>query len=160
VEALAGSAVRRSAINGEPEAVARIGDLVGVVPTLRGKVEFDVSEEGQEEETLQLLARRATADSWRASLGGGDVRPLLTSLVEWFDEGNSLVSGDTVSSATILDELGPIEGLGRLITSLEPDMAESPGLAAACLEFVVEGLWLTRRIDKDDIGGITRYGAS
>jgi len=39
-------------------------------------------------------------------------------------------------------------------------MAESPGLAAACIEFAVEGLWLTRRIDKDDIGGVTRYGAS
>jgi magnesium chelatase subunit I len=160
VEALAGAAVRRSAITGEQEAVARVGDLVGVVPTLRGKVEFDVSEEGQEEQTLQLLARRATADSWRNSLGGGDVRPLLTSLVAWFDEGNSLVSGDIVASATILDELGPIDGMGRLITSLEPGMAESPGLAAACIEFAVEGLWLTRRIDKDDIGGISRYGAS
>ena len=52
VEALAGAAVRRSAINGEAEAVARIGDLASVVPTLRGKVEFDVSEEGQEEQTL------------------------------------------------------------------------------------------------------------
>ena len=160
VEALSGSAVRRSAINGETEAVARIGDLAGVVPTLRGKVEFDVSEEGQEEQTLQLLARRATADAWRGSLGGGDARPLLTSLVSWFDEGNSLMSGDVVASATILDELGPIEGLGRLITTLEPGMAESPGLAAACIEFAVEGLWLTRRIDKDDIGGVSRYGAS
>ena len=160
VEALSGSAVRRSAINGESEAVARIGDLAGVVPTLRGKVEFDVSEEGQEEQTLQLLARRATADAWRESLGGGDARPLLTSLVSWFDEGNSLMSGDVVPSATILDEVGPIEGLGRLITTLEPGMAESPGLAAACIEFAVEGLWLTRRIDKDDIGGVTRYGAS
>ena len=67
---------------------------------------------------------------------------------------------DVVPSATILDEVGPIEGLGRLITTLEPGMAESPGLAAACIEFAVEGLWLTRRIDKDDIGGVTRYGAS
>jgi magnesium chelatase subunit I len=53
-----------------------------------------------------------------------------------------------------------MEGLGRLVSALEPAMAESPGLAAACLEFAIEGLWLTRRIDKDAIGGTSRYGAA
>jgi magnesium chelatase subunit I len=158
-EALSGAAVRRAAIAGDDDPVARIGDLAGVVPTLRGKVEFDVSEEGQEEETLQLLARRATADAWRAHLGGGDVRPVLTGLVEWFDEGNSLLAGDAIPAATMLDELGPLEGLGRLVATLEPGMAESAGLVAACVEFAVEGLWLTRRIDKDSIGGVSRYGS-
>ena len=160
VEALSGAAVRRAAIAGDDDPVARIGDLAGVVPTLRGKVEFDVSEEGQEEETLQLLARRASADAWRAHLGGGDVRPLLTGLVDWFDEGNSLLTGDAVPAATLLDELGPLDGLGRLVGTLEPGMAESPGLIAACVEFAVEGLWLTRRIDKDSIGSVSRYGSS
>ena len=160
VEALSGAAVRRAALSGEDDPVARIGDLEGVVPTLRGKVEFDVSEEGREEETLQLLARRATADAWRAGVGGGDCRPVLTALVAWFDEGNSLVTGDAIPAATLLDELGPLDGLGRLVSALEPEMAESPGLVAACVEFAVEGLWLTRRIDKDSIGGVSRYGSS
>ena len=159
VEALSGAAVRRAALSGESDPVARIGDLAGVVPTLRGKVEFDVSEEGQEEETLQLLARRATADAWRARLGGGDVRPVLTALVTWFDEGNSLLAGDAVAAQTLLAELGPLDGLGRLVATLEPTMAESPGLVAACVEFAVEGLWLTRRVDKDSIGGVSRYGS-
>jgi magnesium chelatase subunit I len=160
VEALSGAAVRRAALSGEDEPVARIGDLAGVVPTLRGKVEFDVSEEGQEEETLQLLARRASAETWRTYLGGGDARPVLTALVAWFDEGNSLLAGDAIPASTLLEELGPLDGLGRLVSSLEPGMAESPGLVAACVEFAVEGLWLTRRIDKDSIGGVSRYGAS
>jgi magnesium chelatase subunit I len=160
VEALSGAALRRAALSGEEPAVARIGDLAGVVPTLRGKVEFDVSEEGSEEETLQLLARRATADAWRAHLGGGDHRPLLTGLVAWFDEGNSLLAGDAVPASMLLDELGPIEGLGRLVAGLEPGMAESPGLVAACVEFAVEGLWLTRRVDKDSVNGVSRYGGA
>ena len=160
VEALSGAAVRRAALSGESDPVARIGDLAGVVPTLRGKVEFDVSEEGREEETLQLLARRATAEAWRTSLGGNEVRPTLTALVAWFDEGNSLMSGDTVPASTLLAELGPLEGLGRLVRTLESDMAESPGLVAACVEYAVEGLWLTRRIDKDSIGSVSRYSSS
>jgi magnesium chelatase subunit I len=106
------------------------------------------------------MARRATAEAWRALLGGNDVRPTLTALVEWFDEGNSLMSGDVVPAATLLAELGPLTGLGRLVDRLEGGMAESPGLVAACVEFAVEGLWLTRRIDKDAMGAVRRYGAS
>ena len=160
VESLSGAALRRAAITGEQPAVARIGDLAAVVPTLRGKVEFDVSEEGSEEETLQLLARRATAEAWREHLGGAAVRPLLTALVEWFDAGGSLMSGDTVPARTILEELGPLEGTGRLVSILEPEADTEPALLAACLEFALEGLWLTRRIDKDVVGTVTRYGAA
>src|SRR5215510_9082478 len=52
-ESAAAAAVRRSALI--PEAhdetpVARVGDLPSIVPSLRGKVEFEVSEEGREEE--------------------------------------------------------------------------------------------------------------
>jgi len=87
------------------------------------------------------------------------VRPVLAGLVEWFDEGNSLLAGDAIPASTMLDELGPLDGLGRLVSTLEPAMVESPGLVAACVEFAVEGLWLTRRIDKDSIGNVSRYGS-
>ncbi|MDO8732149.1 MAG: sigma 54-interacting transcriptional regulator [Actinomycetota bacterium] len=159
-EALSGAALRRSAITGEREPVARVGDLMGVVPTLRGKVEFDVSEEGREQELLQHLARRATAESWRLLLGGNDIRPVLTSLVEWFDEGNTLQTGDETAGESLIGELGKFEGLGKLLQAVEPDLAESPGLAASCVEFAIEGLWLTRRIDKDEVDGVIRYGAA
>ena len=67
-ESVAAAAARRAAIVDESPAVARICDLAGVVPTLRGKVEFDVSEEGRELDVLHHLLRRATAESFRARL--------------------------------------------------------------------------------------------
>ena len=155
-ESLAAAALRRAAITGESDAVARVGDLPGVVPTLRGKVEFEVSEEGREEEVLVHLARRATAETFRAHLGGVD----LGSIIEWFDDGNALETGDLVPAKTILTELGGIEGLGRVVTALEGDAGESPGVAAACLELTLEGLWLTRRIDKDATGATITYGGA
>ena len=94
VEELSGAALRRAAIAGDSEPVARVGDLVDVVPALRGKVEFDVTEEGYEEETLLLLARQATAESWRTLLGGQNTRAFLTHLIEWFDAGNTLATSD------------------------------------------------------------------
>ena len=160
VESLSGAAIRRAAITGEPEPVARIGDLADVVPTLRGKVEFDVSAEGDEDRTLDLLARRATAEAWRAHLGGEGARPVLAALVAWFDDGGSLVTGDTVPATTVLAEVGPVTGLGRLVTTLEPEQDATPGVLAACLEFAVEGLWLTRRIDKDAVGAVHRYASA
>lgn len=160
VEELSGAALRRAAITGDVEPVARVSDLVDVVPALRGKVEFDVSEEGYEDETLELLARQAVADSWRAHLGGQGARPFLTRLVEWFDEGNTLETSDVMSSAGILTAIGPVEGLGSVVSMVEPDMDASAGLTAAVIEFAAEGLWLTRRIDKDELDGTVTYASS
>ena len=72
-ETVAASAVRRAAITGEAEPVARVSDLAAVVPSVRGKVEFDHSEEGREDEVLAHLLRRAVADTFRARLAGLDL---------------------------------------------------------------------------------------
>jgi magnesium chelatase subunit I len=157
VEQLSGAALRRAAINGETEPVVRIGDLLDVVPSLRGKVEFELSQEGSEIETLILLARQATAASWRSLLGGAETRTFLTNLVDWFDAGNTFATSDLMSSKEILDAIGPMEGLGSLLSSAEVGMAESVGLVASCIEFATEGLWLTRRIDKKGHNGTQTY---
>ncbi|MCA0329317.1 MAG: sigma 54-interacting transcriptional regulator [Actinobacteria bacterium] len=156
-ESLAASALRRAAITGEAVGVARVGDLPAVVPTLRGKVEFEVSEEGREEEVLQHLMKRAVAETFRSRLGGVDLAPLITR----FDEGESLEVGDLVTGEDLLRCVGPVEGLGRIVAALEGEAGgESPGIAASCLETALEGLYLTRRISKDEVpgGGRAVYG--
>ncbi|MFZ8980574.1 MAG: magnesium chelatase [Candidatus Nanopelagicales bacterium] len=155
-EALSGAALRRAAITGD-EPVARIGDLAGVVPSLRGKVEFEVSEEGREEEVLQHLARKATAEVFRRHLGGVDLGALITIL----DDGSVIEIGDLVTSSDLLAAAGAWEGLGRLVAAVEgPDAEPTAGIAAASVELALEGLWLTRRIDKDESEGRARYGAA
>jgi magnesium chelatase subunit I len=156
-ESLAASALRRAAITGESVGVARVGDLPAVVPTLRGKVEFEVSEEGREEEVLQHLMKRAVAETFRSRLGGVDLAPLITR----FDEGESLEVGDLVTGEELLRRVGPVEGLGRIVSALAGESGgESPGIAASCLETALEGLYLTRRISKDEVpgGGRAVYG--
>ena len=56
------SALRRAARTDDAEAVARVGDLPAVLPTLLGKVEFEMGEEGREGEVLEHLLRIAVAD--------------------------------------------------------------------------------------------------
>ncbi|MDQ6937726.1 MAG: magnesium chelatase [Actinomycetota bacterium] len=162
VETLAASAVRRAAIGGETVAVARVADLPSVVPASRGKVEFDDSDgsaEGREFEVLEHLLRRAIAETYRSRLAGLDLRRLQ----EKFDDGLLVTSGDTVSADELLGQLGTVPGLAELLDKLEPGgVAEGPaavGLAAAGLEFALEGLHLNRRLAKDSAGGRTVYGA-
>jgi magnesium chelatase subunit I len=158
VETVAASAVRRAALVGEPVAVARVADLPSVVPASRGKVEFDDADEGREFEVLEHLLRRSVAETYRARLAGLDLRPLQ----QRFDEGFTVQTGDTVGSADLLGQLGPVPVLSALLERLEPDgIGEGPaaiGIAAAVVEFALEGLHLNKRLAKDSDGARTVYG--
>jgi magnesium chelatase subunit I len=151
-ETVAAGALRRAALAGEDEPIARICDLPAVVPTLMGKVEFEVSEEGREQEVLEHLLRRATAETYRHTLGGAD----LSGLLDKFDAGDSVESGELVSAGELLRRIGPVPGLAKIVERLGMT-GESPGQAAAALEFVLEGLYLTRRLSKDDTHGTSTY---
>jgi magnesium chelatase subunit I len=159
VETVAASAVRRAAITGEPIAVARVSDLPSVVPASRGKVEFDDADEGREFDVLEHLLRRAIAETYRARLAGLDLRPLQ----DKFDNGLTVSTGDTVPAEQVLGQLGPVPVLSVLLDRLEPDgIGEGPaavGLAAAVVEFALEGLHLNKRLAKDSDGVRTVYGS-
>jgi magnesium chelatase subunit I len=155
-ETIAASAVRRQALTGEEVAVARVADLPTIVPAVQGKVEFEASEEGREAEVLEHLLRRSVADTFRSRLGGVDLNPL----VEIFAEGATVETGELVPATDLLTRLGTVPGLGRILTALGIDEgAETPGLAAAGLEFALEGLYLLRRLSKDSLDDRAVYGA-
>ena len=157
-ETAAASALRRAALTGEDPAVARICDLPATVATLRGKVEFEVDEEGREVEILAHLLRRATVETFRQHLGSADLK----ALVARFDEGLVVESGDLVPGRRLLEQVGPFPGLAAVMDRLGiEEGAETPELAAAALEFALEGLYLNRRISKDDsASGGTVYGTA
>jgi magnesium chelatase subunit I len=160
-ESAAAAAVRRSALVAEARGadgsdevpVARVADLPGIVPTLRGKVEFEVSEEGREDEILGHLLRRAIAETFRSRLGGADMSGLLAK----FEDGGSIESGELVSATELLRRTGEVPGLARIMARLGMEGRESFGEAAAAIEFVLEGLYLIRRLSKDTSDGTTTY---
>jgi magnesium chelatase subunit I len=152
-EAVAASAVRRAAISGEDQAVARVCDLPATISTLRGKVEFEVSEEGREQEVLDHLLRRATAETFRGALGNAD----MTGLLAKFAEGGAVETGDLLAAADLLRRIGEVPGLAKIMERLHMDGGESLGQAAAALEFALEGLYLMRRLSKDSIDGGAVY---
>ena len=152
-ESVTASAVRRAALTAEDQPVARVCDLPVIVDTLRGKVEFEVSEEGREQEVLTHLLRRAIADTFRSSLGNADLSGLLAK----FDRGGTIESGELTPARELLRRAGEVPGLARAMERLGMEGGESPGHAAAALEFALEGLYLMRRLSKDSSDGATVY---
>jgi magnesium chelatase subunit I len=143
-EIVAAGALRRAALTGEQQPVARVCDLPAVVPALLGKVEFEVSEEGREQEVLEHLLRRATAETYRRTLGPAD----LSGLLDKFDSGESVDSGELIPATELLKRIGKVPGLAKMMERLGMS-GDSPGQAAAAVEFALEGLFLTRRLSKD-----------
>jgi magnesium chelatase subunit I len=152
-ESSAAAAVRRAALTGEERPVARICDLPPVVTSLRGKVEFEVSEEGREQEVLEHLLRRGTADTFRARLGSAD----MTGLLALFEGGGTVETGELVPAADLLARVGEVHGLAKIMQRLGMDGSESLGHAAAAVEFALEGLYLMRRLSKDTVNGGAVY---
>src|SRR6201984_2989218 len=116
-ESAAAAAVRRTALIAEAHDEgpgARVCDLPTIVSTLRGKVEFEVSEEGREEEILGHLLRRAIADTFRTRLGGAD----LTGVLAKSNDGGTIESGELVSASDLLYRTGEVPGLARIMARL------------------------------------------
>ncbi|MBA3373042.1 MAG: AAA family ATPase [Actinomycetota bacterium] len=147
LETLAASAVRRALRNGDRRAVARPCDLAQVLSAGMGKVEFETFEEGREAEILERLLRRSLLAVFRRHTGRVD----LSGLVARFDGGLTVETGDLVSGDELLGQIDEMPGLARLLSALDVE-EESPDLAAAALEFALEGLHLSRKLDRDDVG--------
>jgi magnesium chelatase subunit I len=155
-ETVAASALRRGGLLAETEPVARVGDTASLTSTLRGKVEFESGEEGREVEILAHLLRTATAETFHALLTGLDLSGF-TNLVA---EGGVVETGELVGADELLRQVGTVPGLAKVLERLGLGDAPTRGEAAAGVEFVLEGLHLTRRLSKDlTDDGRTVYGA-
>jgi magnesium chelatase subunit I len=155
LERMVASAVRRAARTGEPEAVPRLVDLPPVVADSLGRVEFDSVEEGREDEILMRALRNAVLEVFRRRLAGFDFAAILGR----FEEGLAAETSDLMPAGEFLTQFGDIPGLGKLLGRLGVE-EESPGVAASALELSLEGLHLSRRLNKDAAGraGAYRYG--
>jgi magnesium chelatase subunit I len=154
LETLSAAAIRRAARTGEAEAVPRVCDLPAVVEAGLGRVEFDTIEEGREEEILSRALKTAELQVFRHRLSGFDFQPILSRFAQGFEAETS----DLLPAAQLLSQFGELPGLSKLLQRLGVE-EESPGVAASAVEFALEGLHLSRRLNKDTgaRAGSSRY---
>ena len=153
-ETLVANSVRRALRTGEPVAVPRISDLGSLVPSTQGKVEVEAMEEGHEQEVVAQLVAAATLAVFRRRVTLNDP----SAIVAAFTEQVVVHAGDDLPSAAYLAVLADIPELEPPTRALAgPDAAESPALMASALEFLLEGLHLTKRLNKDASGARALY---
>jgi magnesium chelatase subunit I len=154
-ETIAAAALRRAAITGEPLPMARPIDLEAALPVLRGKLEFVTGQEGREDEVLEHLLRRATADTARRHLRGVDLAPLVDAVTK-----SPLRTGDRVTAAQVVAALPRVEVLTAIAQRLGAAGTEDPGPMASAAELALELLFLTRKLTKEpsDDGDTVSYG--
>lgn len=144
-ETVAAAALRRAVITGESRPTARPVDLETLPPVLRGKLEFVPGEEGREDEHLEHLLRRATADTARARLRGIDLTPLAEAV-----SAAPVRTGERVPAAEVVAALPAVEPLAEVGRRLGAGGTEDPGPMASAAELALELLYLTRRLAKDE----------
>ncbi|CAN5782446.1 sigma 54-interacting transcriptional regulator [soil metagenome] len=154
-ETLVGAALRRALRTGEAQAVARPVDLPRVLAAGLGKIEFETFEEGREAEILARLLQRAQLETFRSRMSGIDLAGLLAI---FDDEGVAIETSDMTPAADVLGQFERIPGFAAMLTALDV-YTESRQLMASALEFVLDGLHLSRRLDRDVQADTVRYTA-
>ena len=148
LETIGASALRRAVKTGEPEAVPRVVDLYSVLPGALGRVEFDTLEEGREGDILERTLRKAILDIWQRRIGDENYAPLIAG----FMEGHAVETSDTMSGSDLVAQVDLRRAnFDRLLARLGLPK-DSPTAAASALEFVLEGLHLTKRLNKEEVG--------
>jgi magnesium chelatase subunit I len=153
LETLIASAVRRSIRAGEGQAVPRVSDLGAVILSSSGRVEFETFEEDRKEDILVQLLGHALLAVFVDHLEGYDFRPLLEPFA---DDAFVVETGDLMPAARVIGHFAESQGMASLLRRLGMDDA-SPEETAAALELALEGLHLTRRLNKAAAGGAARY---
>jgi magnesium chelatase subunit I len=153
-ETLVANALRRALRTGEAVVVPRVSDLSALLPSTQGKIEVEALEEGREDEVVAQLASAAVLSVFRRRVTLEDPGGVVGS----FGEGSVVHTGDDLASAdylTVLADMPALEPPTRALAG--PESGESPALMAAALEFLLEGLHLTKRLNKDASGARALY---
>jgi magnesium chelatase subunit I len=154
-ETLAAAAVLRAVRHGENEAVPRVSDLDALWSSTLGKLEIETLEEGDEEETVQKLFKAAVLQTFRDDCPTGQ----LGQVVGAFEDGSVVHAGPDLTSASYLQVLERIPALRTTAAALAGggNGSESPGMLASAVELVLEGLHLSKRLNKEAAGPRATY---
>ena len=152
-ETLGATALKRAVRLGEPSAAPRISDLPAVVASTAGKIELEtLGDETREDRVVEKLVARAVVNVFNRHFALSELMPL----VERFeDEGLEAEVGELIPSRVHGELAEAVPELGAAIARL--DAGESAAGIASAAEFVLEGLHLNRRLNKERRAGITRY---
>jgi magnesium chelatase subunit I len=150
-ETLVANATRRALRLDEAEVVPRVSDLEALASSSAGKVEIDSFEEGRADAVLDRLVKTAVLTVFKERCP----TDRLGDVVAAFEEGEVVRVGDDLPAGEYVEAVGRIPALRGAVLPLAG--SEAPGAVASAVELVLEGLHLSRRLNKDSVGARATY---
>jgi magnesium chelatase subunit I len=152
-ESLISNAEKRALRCKEHDIVPRISDLHSLQPSTSGKIEMEyVGEDKKEGDLVEKLINRSIVKVFDQYFNLNS----LQKVIEYFNSGWGVEVSDQMPSQDYLEGIKEIPGLKEAIKSL--GVSEAPSMMASATEFVLEGLHLHQKLNKDIEGGRATYG--
>jgi magnesium chelatase subunit I len=154
-ENVVANALKRAIRLNEKQAVPRVSDLRAIVASTTGKIELETMGEVREDRIVEKLIQGAIASTFNRYFSVRDFEDLILG----FDNGLVVDAADDMPSMNYVHQVSHMDGMREAIARL--DVAGSPAGVASGVEFVLEGLHLNRRLNKDrnQAAGGARYKA-
>ena len=142
-ENLVSSALKRALRNGETTIVPRISDLPAVIASTAGKIELESVGDVTEERVIERLAQRAVLNVFNRTFSLGEFDALLAA----FQRGATMHVSSAQPAAEYVKQALQIPGMKGAVAKL--GASGNPATVAAAVEFVLEGLHLNRKLNKE-----------
>jgi magnesium chelatase subunit I len=150
-ETLVANAIRRAIRLGEKQATPRISDLPALAASTVGKIELETMGDTREEDVVDRLIRAAVAAVFARTFNVRQFDPL----VQAFDNGLTVDASERMPAMDYVVQISHLDGVREGVEQL--GASGDPAAVAAAVEFILEGLHLARKLNKDAHGGPTRY---
>ena len=145
------NALKRAVRLGETCVVPRVTDLPAVIASTAGKIELETLGDASEEKIIDKLIQGAVINVFNRYFLVQEFDDLLRS----FENGMTIDVSDAMPSMEYAQQAFRISGLKTAVAKLGAQ--GNPATIASATEFILEGLHLNRKLNKDRSGGRTRY---
>jgi magnesium chelatase subunit I len=150
-ENLLSNALKRSIRLREKQVAPRISDLVALVQSTGGKLELETVGDRDEEKVIEKLLQKAVLNVFNRHFALHEFDELLAN----FENGLKVEVSDLMPSLEYVRQAAEVSGFTPAIKKLGGQ--GHPAQIASGIEFVLEGLHLSRKLNKDRTPGRMRY---
>jgi magnesium chelatase subunit I len=144
------NAERRALVHDEALAVPRVTDIYSALPSITGKFELEYEGELRGAETVARdIIRSAVSNVFASVFDRLDSHEV----VDWFDNGGTLLVSDFTSAADVIAMARAVPGFSRLVEQAGVRRDAAPPLVASTIDFLLEGLYSLKKISRSDERG-------
>jgi magnesium chelatase subunit I len=146
------NALKRAIRLHEKKAVPRVSDLQAVVASTTGKIELDTLGDDEEDRIVQRLLQGAIITTFNQYFSPHEFEDLILA----FENGLVVQAADDMPSMEYVHQVSHMDGMREAANKL--GASGDPAAISSAVEFILEGLHLSRRVNKDRSG--VRAGAA